>query len=353
MLGKSGCAAAALAILVVASCARNISQDKATGPDGKVKGAKALTLENGEAKASGIVTYPGGDRVDWKLLEIPEKQRGQLDIKLQWTPPREGLQLAFDVFDEWNTPIVQSKKTGKKKSTARVRTAMIDDAKGKYFIRIYAPNRGDAGKYKLTVEFRETTGPGTINWATVEVPEPPKLAAIPEAEAVCDEFSFDIKNPACRTVCGNGAPPNWPGCAGKCPTPPDPTNEACWDKVCPSPPTMRSKACMRDVAKNFPPCDKANPDPDNPKCNVKAAPVVGRVMRQEVQGNEVVITVAAGSDQGITSGWKGQLLRGTTDAPLDGGSFAVLRVGKRELIGKVKLTPDQVAANPRAKLSPP
>jgi hypothetical protein len=110
---------------------------------------------------------------------------------------------------------------------------------------------------------------------------------------------------------------------------------------------------MRDVAKNFPPCDKANPDPDNPKCNVKAAPVVGRVMRQEVQGSEVVITVAAGSDQGITSGWKGQLLRGDSDAPLDGGSFSVLRVGKRELIGKVKLTPDQVAANPRAKLSPP
>jgi hypothetical protein len=353
MLGKLGRVAIGFAILVIASCAHNVSQDKATGPDGKVKGAKPLTLENGEAKANGIVTYPGGDRVDWKLLELPEKQRGSLDIKLQWTPPRPGLQLAFDVFDEWNTPIVQSKKTGKKKSLSRVRTAVVDDAKGKYFIRVYAVGRGDAGKYKLTVEFKETTGGMALDLTKIEIPEPPKLAAVPEPEAVCDEFSFDMKNPACRTVCGAGAPKNWPGCAGKCPDPPDPSNEACWDKVCPSPPTLRSKACMKNVAANFPPCDKANPNPENPKCNQKADPITARVIKNEVQGSDVVITVAAGSDQGVAQGWNGQVLRGDSDSGLDGGSFKVIRVGKREAVGKVKLTIDQVAANPRVKLSPP
>src|SRR6187200_985029 len=126
MLGKSGCAALSFAILVSLSCAHNVPQDKATGPDGKIKGAKALTLENGEAKANGIVTYPGGDRVDWKMIELPEKQTGTLDIRLQWTPPRPGLQLSFDVFDEWNTQVVQSKKQGKKRSKSRVRTASID-----------------------------------------------------------------------------------------------------------------------------------------------------------------------------------------------------------------------------------
>ena len=353
MLGKSGCAAIGLAILVVASCAHNVPQDKATGPDGKIKGAKPIVMENGEAKATGIVTYPGGDRVDWKLIELPEKQRGTLDIKLQWTPPRPGLQLAFDVFDEWNTQIVQSKRTGKKRSTSRVRTATIDDATGKYFIRIYAVERGDAGKYKLTAEFKEKNGAMAIDLTKLDIAEPPKLAALPEVEATCDEFAFDMKNPACRTVCGAGAPKNWPGCVGKCPDPPDPSNEACWDKVCPSPPTSRSKACMKNVAANFPPCDKSAPNPENPKCSQKADPVTARVMGTVMQGSEVLLTIGAGTDQGVQQGWKGQVLRGDTETPLDGGAFNVVRVGKRESVGKVKLTTDQVAANPRVKLSPP
>ncbi|HEY5949171.1 MAG TPA: hypothetical protein VIV40_26945 [Kofleriaceae bacterium] len=333
------------------SCAHNVPQDKATGPDGKVKGAKALTFENGEAKASGIVTYPGGDRVDWKLIELPEKKTGLLDLKLTWTPPRPGLQLAFDVFDEWNTPIVQSKKTSKKRSTSRVRTAEIPDARGKYFIRVYAVGRGDAGKYKLTAEFKESTGPMTVDVTKIDVPEPPKLAGIPEAEATCDEFTFDPKNPACRTVCPTaGAPAGWPACKGKCPDPPDPQNQACWDKVCPNPPTSRAKACK---LKDFPPCDKAAPDPENPKCSIKADPITARVIKNEVQGSEVVITIAAGSDQGVVKGWTGRVMRGDSDTPLDGGEVNVIRIGKRETVGKVRLTTDQVAANPKVKLSPP
>ncbi len=355
MLGKSGCAALSFAILVSLSCAHNVPQDKATGPDGKIKGAKALTLENGEAKANGIVTYPGGDRVDWKLIELPEKQSGSLDIRLQWTPPRPGLQLAFDVFDEWNTPIVSSKKTGKKRSTSRVRTATIDGAKGKYFIRVYAVNRGDAGKYKLTVDFKEQTGGMAIDLTKIEIPEPPKLAAIPEAEATCDEFTFDPKNMACRTVCpATGAPPGWPACKGKCTDPPDPANEACWDKVCPNPMTKRSKACMRPGTKEkFPACDRAAPDPENWKCDLKDPPVVGKVIGNSVQGGEVTITIAVGTDQNIKEGWTGRVLRGDSDNPLDGGEVRVIRVGKRETVGKVKLTTDQVQANPRVKLSPP
>ena len=72
MLGKSGGAVLGLAILLVLSCAHNVPQDKATGTDGRNKGAKPLTFDNGEAKATGIVTYPGGDRVDWKL---PQRRR--------------------------------------------------------------------------------------------------------------------------------------------------------------------------------------------------------------------------------------------------------------------------------------
>jgi hypothetical protein len=354
MLGKSGGGALGLAILCTLSCAHNVYQDAKTGDDGRSKGAKALTFDNGEAKASGIVTYPGGDRVDWKVVELPEKQRGTLDVKLQWVPPRPGLQLSFDVFDEWNTPIVQSKKQGKKRSMSRVRTASVDGARGKYFIRVFAPNRGDAGKYKLTVDFKEVNGAIATDLTKVDIPEPPKLAAIPEPEATCTEYEFDPKNKACLTICPQvGAPPNWPGCKGKCPDPPDANNPACWGSMpCPNPPDRRIKACPKS---KWPKCmDINNPDPQNPNCDdAKADPVTGRVIKTEIQGSDVLVTISGGSDQGVGKGWHGKVLRADTDSPLDGGDVSVIRVGKRETIGKVHLTTDQVGANPRVKLSPP
>lgn len=354
MLGKSGGLAIGLAILCTLSCAHNVPQDSKTGEDGRVKGAKPLTLDNGEAKAQGIVTYPGGDRVDWKVIELPEKQQGTLDIKLQWTPPRPGLQLSFDVFDEWNTQVVQSKRHGKKRSRSRVRTASLDGAKGKYFIRVFAPERGDAGKYKLTIEFKENNGPMAIDLTKVDIPEPPKLAAIPEPEATCDEFTFDVKNPACRSVCpAANAPPGWPACKGKCPDPPDVNNSACWATMpCPNPPDRRVKSCPKS---KWPKCmDIANPDPQNPNCDdAKAPPQTARVLKTEVQGSNVIITIAVGSQKGVAQNWKGTVLRGDSDTPMDNGDVEIIRVGLRETVGRTKLTTDMISKNNRVKLSPP
>src|SRR5437867_4175031 len=110
VVGASWLVAAATLI----ACAHNVGQSAASGSDATQKGAKEIKFENGEGKARGVVTYPGGDRVDWKLFETPDKKRGTVELTLSWTPPRPGLQLAFDVFDEWNQPIVASKKGGKK-----------------------------------------------------------------------------------------------------------------------------------------------------------------------------------------------------------------------------------------------
>ena len=179
MLGKSaGAPITALALIAALSCAHNVAQDSASGEDGKIKGAKAIVLDQGEGKAKGIVTYPGGDRVDWKSVELPADKRGDLSINLKWVAPRPGLQLAFDVFDQWNTPVAQSKKLGKK-SRARMRDATLNDAHGTYFIRVYAVGRGDAGTYKLTVDFKEVNGPMTLDLTKVDVPDPPRLAALP------------------------------------------------------------------------------------------------------------------------------------------------------------------------------
>ena len=348
MLGKVGLA---LAVFVFAACASNVVQDKASGPDGKVKGAREMKFENNEAIAKGIVTYPGGDRADWKVLEVPDKKLGQVELKLTWQSPRPGLQLAFDIYDAYNYAIGGSKKTSKKRSKGRTREASIPNAHGKYFVRVYAVGRGDAGAYKLTADFVEAVSGPQYDPAKLEVSDPPRLPEVPTAEVACDEFSFDAKNPACKKVCpAEGAPPNWPACKDKCPNPPDINNSKCWDTMpCPNPMDRRVKSCK------FPACpDPKQPDPNNPNCdNATVEPVTARIIKNGVEGDGVMITVGAGQASGIGKGWRGTVLRGDSDQPLPGGDIAVVRVDKNIVIGKVKLTTDQVTANPRVRFSPP
>ncbi len=362
MLGKTGSTHTGYrwvlaCLLLVVSCAHNVAQDAKSTADGKIKGAKPITLENGEGKTFGIVTYPGGDRVDWKLVELPEGKRGKLEIKLTWTTPRPGLQLAFDVFDEWNGQVSGSKKTSKKKArtSGKTKVGTVDGAKGKYFIRVYAVGRGDAGKYKLAVNFEESAGVLAFDPLKLAINDPPKLADIPTIEAGCDEFTFDTKVAACKLICGPGAPPGWPGCKGKCPTPPTVDEPSCWATMpCPrGQPDERIKACK---AKDWPVCpDKNNPDDSNPNCRVKAAPVVGRVIGKTVQGSEIIVQVGVGSDAGIKKGWTGTVITGpnASDRAFPGGDVVIIRIDKQVTVVKVRLTADQVDQNKNVRFSPP
>ena len=357
MLGKSlGARGLVLGLVLAFGCARNIPQDKASGEDGKIKAAKPMQLENGEARASGIVTYPGGDRVDWKLIELPEKQRGTMEIKLTWTPPRPGLQLAFDVFDEWNNQVGGSKKLSKKRAKGKIKTATIPNAKGKYFIRVYAVGRGDAGKYRLSVDFSEQVAGLAFDPLKLEIADPPKLAAVPEIEQGCDEFTFDPKVPACKMVCpAAGAPPGWPACKGKCPTPPTVDEPACWATMpCPKGnPDERIKACK---PKDWPPCpDKNNPDESNPNCRVKAAPIVGRILQKQVQGTDLLITIGVGASQGVKASWTASVVgsNSVNAGPVAGGKVTIVRVDTDKTLGRISLTADQIASTPYVRLAPP
>jgi len=358
MLGKSvGPRGTLVGLLLLVACMHNVPQDAKTGEDGKIKSAKPMKLENGEATAKGVVTYPGGDRIDWKLLELPEAKRGTLDLTLSWQPPRPGLQLAFDVFDEWNTLVVSSKKAGKKKG-GKTRSASISPAMGKYFIRVYAVGRGDAGKYKLAAEFKETVAGPLYDPLKMDIPDPPKLAAVPENEVGCDEFTFDIKNKACANICpAQNAPPGWPACKGKCPslsTGGDINDPSCWDKMpCPpGKPDKKVKACTND---KWPPCpDKKKPDPENPNCPAGGEPVVGRVTQKVSQGGELKITISVGKDQGVQKSWKAYVVKGpdVSDAAVPGGDARIETVDKTSTTVWIKLTADQLSANPYVKFSP-
>jgi hypothetical protein len=335
ILPKLARLALCIGVAAQAACARNVPQDSHSGEDGKIKGARLLELENGEGTARGIVTYPGGDRVDWRLIELPNDQRGTLNLKLSWSSPRPGLSLGLDVFDEWGAPVA-SARGGKRKSSRRSRTAEVSPAGGKYFVRIYAPARGDAGKYLLKATF----APGGFDPGAVSIPDPPALPALPEAEVPCDELSFDKKNPACRAVCPSPPDLGWPGCAGRCPMPPDASIPACLETMeCPSPINPRVKKCCY-------------PTPVPGCANYKAAPVDGKIINVQASSDGAIITINRGSEKGIDRGWKGRILRANGTA-IDGGEFTVIKVTKRESVAKVRLTTDTVQANPNVRFEAP
>jgi hypothetical protein len=360
MLGKSvGRATVVLGLGFVMACAHTVAQDAHTAEDGKIKGAKAVQLENGEGKQKGIVTYPGGDRVDWKFVETPDNKKGTLNFVLTWKTPRPGLKLSFDVFDEFQHEVPGAKS---KRTRARTREAVVENAKGKYFVRVYAVGRGDAGAYTLAVEFKEKIAGPPFDVSKLDIPDPPKLAAVPEPEGggdgkkpePCDEFVWDIKNPACKNICpAQGAPPGWPPCKGKCPNPPVATEPACWATM-PCPPGAPDEK-IADCKDKFPPCNKAAPDERNPNCRKPADPIVGRIVGKELKSGQLILTIGAGTDQGVgKAGWKGEVVRenNVKSGMVPGGEVTIIRVDKTITVGSSKLTPDQIGSTPWVRLMP-
>ncbi|HEY3802456.1 MAG TPA: hypothetical protein VGL61_07600 [Kofleriaceae bacterium] len=326
-------------------CAHNVSQDARTGADGKIGGAQPIRLDNGEAVARGIVTYPGGDRVDWKSIELPAGKRGTLALDLTYKTPRPHLRLAFDVFDEYHAQIRPA--VGHLRNTH----VAIDHARGTYFVRVYAPRRGDAGTYKLSASFDED--PIVADPGTAEIPDPPTLAAVPPPEQPCDHF--DSRNPTCATACPDDAPATWKGCTTTCRTP-DVNNAVCRSTMaCPTPPDRRVDDCMVEPAKHWAACaDFKHPDPNNPLCErAYEKPVEAHVISVAVQGGYALVTLDVGSDSSIDASWSGHVLRGESDALLDGGDLSIVRIDKRRSVAKVRLTSDVITANRRVRLVPP
>lgn len=340
MLGRILALAAAVSL---AACARNVKQDAKTGADGKWKGAKAVTIEQNEGETSGIVTYPGGDRVDWKLIELPDGKQGTVELTLSWKPPRPGLDLAFDVYDEWGTKVggVKPKKpsaTKKSKKKRGKKSTTLSNVKGKLYVEVYASNRGDAGKYKLHVAFTEAVAADVIDISKLDVPEPPKLAAVPPP---CDPMNIDEKNPECKGVTKPCDPKNY-----------DPNNPAC-ATVCPDPkkPDKEIEACI----KYFPACDPENIDKENPRCTGVTAPKKpqpGFITSVEVQSGGTVIQINRGLDAGVDKGWTGEIVDSSGKTIKD-GTFTIFKAQKTRSFAKVKLSREVVNKNLNVKLYPP
>lgn len=278
--------------LAVAGCAKNVDQDGDSGKDYRYRGAKKIELKEGEGRSrKDIVTYPGGDRVDWKVFEVPKGKNGTIKVRLRFSPPRPDLDLAFDVYDEFFHRVARGKPTpGSGKRLKKV--TIKDAAPGKYYVQVYAPTRGDAGTYRVMVEFKEAQ----VVVAAAETDTPPEPSDIPDPPTL----------PAIPEAVAEPAPETQPATQPTTPVPPVPT----------------------------------------------VKPVRARVAKYEVSGGGVVIVVDKGKNAGIEAGWKGQVLGGSGQ-PVRGGDFTVIKVTSSEAQGKVSLSVDQIKSNNRVLLSPP
>lgn len=286
-------------------CVKTVDGRANSGSDAKYKGAKEIReSDKNEWRAKGIVTYPGGDRVDWKFIQLPEGKKGKIKIKVRYKTPRPGLDVAFDVFDEYYHRVGRAKPD--KRGSKRSKTVKVDNAEGKYFVQIYAPRRGDAGQYSVEVEFKERRVIAQVDPQDIvenEIADPPTLPAVPEPP-----------------------PPEDPNAAGanEPPVPPVPVPD--------------------------PNANQPDPDPEP----APAEPVKGKVNNiQKSSSGSLIITINKGKKHGIERGWTGTVLQGDSDDPIDGGDFKVIKVTSRECVAKVKMSYDQMSSNRYVLITPP
>lgn len=295
---RKTCGIAALTAIAVClgACLTNVPQNKRSGKDSKFRGAKRIRVEDGEGRSRrDIVTYPGGDRVDWKVFEIPAGGRGTLTVKLKFKPPRPGLDVAMRIYNQFFERVGQAKPspgTGKVSKTVKISGA---EAGMKYFVQVYAPRRIDAGRYRVLVRFKEAKAIEVApQVAVADLPDPPKLPAIPEV-------------------------------------------------VEPPPPTP----CPNDPSKMTPNCGPAVVEPPPVEIKKVEARIVGH---QVAASGGVIITVDKGKGVGVDKGWKGRVVN-SSGSTVDGGEFTVTKVTSGESVGKVQLSIDQVKANRRVVMT--
>ncbi|MBK9030043.1 MAG: hypothetical protein IPL61_01680 [Myxococcales bacterium] len=335
-----------LAILATVACTKNVPQDLKTGEDGRTKGARELKIENNEARARGIVTYPGGDRVDWKMITLPKDQVGTVEFKLRWVPPRPGLDLSFEVYNEYYRMLDSAKPNTRKRSRKTTKSLSISNAKGKLYVQIYASDRGDAGTYTLTAAWTPNPIDDDISWPDVPISDPPKLPAVPEPIKACDLLAFDKANPDCTNKCPVAYDETWPGCAGVCPNPPKPEIKAC--KLCNK---DALDPCLADCRQYYPECDLAKPDYTNPKCaGVERQPRDGEITDLKTLADGTQITINLGLVDGLDKTWTGAVLDPNGN-PVANGAFKLTTIGKNASVARVKAT--DLPGGAPVRLTPP
>lgn len=316
--GHRGLPPVALVALLAGGCGGAVGQHENSGPDHRPDGADSVELEDGEGSARDIVTYPGGDRVDWKKVELPEDFAGVLEARLLFKPPRDGLGVTFEVYDEGFERVAEGEPSGSRVVETKVRPAFG----GTYYVHIFAPERSDAADYMIALRTRDEDVRAEVDEEERRIPDPPALPAIPE------EGGTEVAEQKGGDSGGQGSSSNSSGGGGSPSPDPDP------------------KPDEDDE-------DEDDEDEDE-EDSEKSEPLRARVVTYQVAPNgNVILTVNRGKNDGVERGWSAQMLMGSSGRPLRGGSFTITRVTSGEAIGEVKVSVDQIRANRQVKVMPP
>ncbi|MBX3162784.1 MAG: hypothetical protein KF773_42875 [Deltaproteobacteria bacterium] len=146
------------------------------------KKAKSIKLDDkGEGKAGGDLSYATYKRARWFAVELPT--HGELDVKLEVTPPGEAVNddfdLGFEILDPHFRVLAKSDaEEGDGKGEMQKQKTLRDIDPGKYLIHLYLQSRVDTAEFGLKVAFRSTRAPDAKTNFPEQVEYVPTLAAI-------------------------------------------------------------------------------------------------------------------------------------------------------------------------------
>ena len=215
---------------------------------------------------------------------------GQLDLKLEITPPGDGtnedFDLGFEVLDPGNRVIARSDmQEGDDTGEIQKSKSLLDLEPGKYLVHLYLQGRFDTADYVLRAAFKPMSTVGKSDFPS-QVAFVPTLPMVP----LTDDTPKSYKPPATAVVTKTRKT----GGGTKTPTPPPP----------PPPPTTKS------------------------------ARIIGMNV---VSGGGTQITIGIGTSGGATVGLEGKV-NGVPD-----GAFTIDACNERTCTATVTATPDQIS----------
>jgi hypothetical protein len=291
---------ASLVLLLVAACGGpQIPQHNGYKSDKVKPWKKAKTLkfnDKMEAKSEGDLNYAAMRRAAWFNVETPS--HGQLDLRVEITPPGDGVNenfdLGFEVLDPANRSISRSDlEEGEGQGELNKVKTLVDLAPGKYLVHLYLQGRMDSADYVLHATFKPTTASDAKTDFPSQVAFLPPLAMVP----LNDDTPKSYHPPAVTTV----------------------------------------------VHTKFKPKDKPK-DPTPPPVSTA---MTARIIGLQVVGGGIQITVGRGTANGASVGMKGSIVG------ISGANFALTACSERTCTATVsKVTPDQVKGGASVTLTP-
>jgi hypothetical protein len=286
-----------LLLLIVAGCAGTQVPTHA-GYKGKKpqpwKKAKSLKFDDkNEAKADGALDYASYKRAAWYVADL--SQPGQLDIKLEITPPGDAVNdefdLGFEVMDSGFRTIMKSDLTeGDDTGELNKSKSLKDLEPGKYYVHLYLQHRLDSADFSLRAAFQPMSTVGKSDF-------PAQVAFIPTLPMVplTDDTPKSYK------------------------------------------PVTTTTAVVRKTPK------QPQPPKEEPK---PATELNARIIGMQVVGGGTQITVGLGTAKGAAVGMKGKIV-GSSVAP-----FSLTSCTERSCTGIVSATPDQIKGSGSVVLTP-